>query len=295
MKFFDQSFWSSALANAMGSILASIIATMVSYWISLPFRQWLNLNIPKIGNFLQNILSWWAWPYVRFTIFLISVTLLYAELPNNNLWYFLSLVTFFTFFRKENTIASLSSPSSSFFDDFQNHNNKINTNRWKIKTGNPSISALDMGTARLQLIASNPPTGTNTFLLANGIDIDSGVVECDFELSPNSVFNIVFFCDDISDNWHMARFESRQNDWDAFLIKEEGPGVNWRFNKKLGSRRNSLQKYRARVEFNSERARMFVNGDLIGEITNPKIFGGKIGMFNEVSDVIVGSFSISKT
>ena len=47
------------------------------------------------------------------------------------------------------------------------------------------------------------------------------------------------------------------------------------------TRSNEGSWYRAKIEFSSERARMFKNGELVAEIINPKLFGKYIGLFNE--------------
>lgn len=292
--FTDQSFWSSALANALGTLIATIIITIVVYWVIKPFKYWLYRQNPKLANVLQWLLSKIMHPYTRFTIFVISIAFLYAQSPVKWFWLIVSLIVFMSFFSSDKRGYRLSSPSSIFSDNFTSSKNTIDASRWDIKTGQPSLFS-DMGHPRLQLTMANPAQATNSFLIAKDLEIDRGTVECDIYLSPNSVLNIVFFCDDKQDNWHMARFEGRTADSDAFLIKDGGPGVNWRFNKILGTRTIDNQWHRVRVEFTSEKAKMFKDGDFLGEITNPPMFGKRVGIFNECGEVLIGDFTISKS
>lgn len=294
MGIFDEFFLRDALANALGTLIAAVVTGVVIYIIINPFRRWLNLHNPELGNILQILLSWIMFPYLRLSLFIISLLFLYLQEPYKSIWFVLSLITFLSFFRREKNLYPLSSPSSIFSDDFQNSKNQVSDSRWEIKTGSPSIEPLDMGHARLRLALATPQQATNSFLVAKNIGLERGIVECEVYLSPGSVFNIVFFCNEENDNWHMARFDARQTESDAFLIKDQGKGVNWRFNKQWGIRTNDNQWHRLRLEFNSEKARMFRNGDLLGEITNPQIFGKKIGMFNECGEVLVSNFTISK-
>lgn len=291
---FDNTFWNSTFANALGTLIAATISAIFVYWILKPFRRWLYQQNPRLADILQWLLSKIMHPYVRLTVFVISIILLYIQGPMKWLWLTLSLITFISFFSKDKKYYSLSSPSSIFSDNFQNSENKINASKWEIKTGQPSLY-FEMGHPRLQLTIANPIEATNSFLVAKNLGIDRGIVECDVYISPNSVFNIVFFCDDITDNWHMARFDSRKTESDAFLIKDKGKGVNWRFNKILGVRTTDSQWHRVRVEFGSDRSKMIKDGDFLGEITNPPMFGKRVGIFNECGEVLIGDFTISKT
>jgi len=286
-------FWSSTLANALRTLMAAIISAIFVYLIVKPFRRWLYEQNPKLADILQWLLSKIMYPYIRLTVFVISITALYIQSPISWLWLMLTLIIFMSFFHRDKKYYPLSSPSSIFSDNFQNSENKINTSKWEIKTGQPLLY-FEMGHPRLQLTMANPIQATNSFLIVNSLEIDRGIVECDVYITQNSVFNIVFFCDDRNDNWHMARFDSRKTESDAFLIKDEGKGVNWRFNKILGVRTTDAQWHRVRIEFGSTKAKMFKDGDLLGEITNPQILGKKIGIFNECGEVLVGDFTISK-
>lgn len=290
---FDHYFWSNAISNAVGTLIAAIISAIFVYMIFNPIRRWLYQQNPRLAAVVQWVLSLITHPYIRLIVFVISIFILYIQGPMKGLWLTLSLIVFISFFSNYRKDYRLSSSSSIFSDNFQNSENKINTSKWNIKTGQPSLF-FEMGRPRLRLTMASPVQATNSFLIAKDLEIDRGIVECDIYLSPNSVFNIVFFCDDKNDNWHMTRFEGRQTESDAFLIKDEGRGVNWRFNKILGTRTTEHQWHRVHVEFSSEKARMFKDGDFLGEITNPQILGKKVGIFNECGEVLIGDFTISK-
>ena len=91
----------------------------------------------------------------------------------------------------------------------------------------------------------------------------------------------------------MARFDTRGGASDGLLIKDRGKGANWRTNSMAGTITSPGSWYKVRVEFNSERARMYKNGELLSEITNPQIFGTFIGLFNECGEVEVDNFTFS--
>lgn len=291
--FFNQNFWINAVSNTFGTLMAAMVSAIFVYWVIKPFRNWLFQQNSKLADFLQWLSSKIMDPYLRLTGFIISITALYIQNQMRWLWLTLSLIIFMSFFSKEKKYYSPSSPSSIFSDNFQNSKSKIDISKWEIRTGQPSLY-FEMGHPRLHLTMANPTEATNSFLVVKDLEIDRGIVECDVYISPNSVFNIVFFCDEKNDNWHMARFDSRKTESDAFLIKDKGKGVNWRFNKILGVRTTDSQWHRIRVEFGSERSKMIKDGDLLGEITNPPMFGKKVGIFNECGEVLVGVFTVSK-
>lgn len=190
-------------------------------------------------------------------------------------------------------VLSYPSRSSQFSDGFHKLDD-INKN-WGIITGKPSLNEREGNPKPSLLLSMAAPTqATNTFLLLMKIQAEKGEIECDIFLEPGSVLNIVFMCDKDKHNWHMARYESRTESTDGLLIKDGGKGNNWRFNNMATSRTNSGSWYRAKVEFSSERARMFRNGELIAEIVNPQPFGNYMGLFNECANVIVDNFKFSE-
>lgn len=174
-------------------------------------------------------------------------------------------------------------PVAKVSDDFRD------INKWKIKTGEPKIES-DFGKPAsalgLKLIS-----GTNSFVILKDMEVEQGIIECDFYLEQNSLFNIIFFYDEKQDKWYGARYDSRENYSDGFLIKDQGPGANWK-NYKMSGTNTSIKKwYRARIEFNSTKVAMYKDGELLRGFTNPIILGKSIGMFNEVGDVHVDNFS----
>lgn len=289
----DNSFWNNAAANAFGSLFAISVSGLFIYLIINPVKRWIYRQDTKLGDILRSILAKITKPYGRLIIFILSLVYLYLNAPIKEISLVINFLVFISFFDKKNVIYKLTSTLNSFHDNFSNKNNQLDKTKWFVKTGTPKIY-FEMGHPKLNLTMANPPETTNSFLLVKDKYIQRGIVECDLYLSPDSVFNIVFFCNEKSHKWHMARYEGRQTESDAFLIKDEGPGANWRFNKILGTRANPGQWNRIRVEFTTEKAKMFRNGDLLGEITNLPAFGNQVGFFNECGEVLIGDFSISE-
>lgn len=89
----------------------------------------------------------------------------------------------------------------------------------------------------------------------------------------------------------MARYESRDQNSDGILIKDQGPGNNWGEHSMSGTRTTPREWHRARVEFDKEKITMYRDGILIAEIKQPIIFGDRIGIFNECADVHIDNFS----
>lgn len=279
-----------AIGNFLGGLLLAVLGfivldqTKVRPWIVSNFQPFIIEGYQKIFGFVSN-------KYLRIAIFIFSLWMINITI-NTLLFSVVAALVLFSFvFRQRYT--KLSFPSSEFSDGFDKEEN-IKRN-WIIKTGKLS---LDEGKGKprpsLKLNVSDPPEATNTFLLLKDFKSERGVIECDIWLPPGSLVNIVFLCDKDKDNWHMARFDTRGGgSSDGFLIKDQGPGVNWRGNQMSGTITNSQSFYKVRVEFSSERARMFRDGELLAEITNPQIFGSHIGIFNEVGEAIIDNFTFS--
>lgn len=176
-------------------------------------------------------------------------------------------------------------PVGKISDDFQTLDN------WEVKTGEPEKET-NFGnpapTLRLKKVSGQR---TNSFVILKNILTEEGIIECDFYLEQDALLNIVFFCDKAKDNWYMARFDSRGNYSDGFLIKNQGLGVNWRNFRMSGTQTSAKKWWRARVEFDSTRVAVFRDGELLVEFNNPQILGGSIGLFNEVNHVYIDNFS----
>lgn len=288
----DDNFWNNSLANFTGTIFATFVTSVLGIGLFKPLRKWFykqNANLTKV---LLVIFDFLTHPILWLTVFFVFQAMIFFDF-NKTLGLTAScviLVRFFFFPRKFDS--SYPSVSSQFSDEF--HRLEDIKKSWDTITGNPTLDE-GKGNPRpsLQLNLMNPDEATNTFLLLKKIKSDRGVIECDVFLNEGSVLNIVFMCDKDNHNWHMARYDSRGSNTDGFVIKDSGNGANWRLNSMSTARTNSGTWYKVKVEFNSERARMFRDGELIEEIVNPQVFGNNVGLFNECADVSVDNFKFS--
>lgn len=288
----DNNFWSNVLANASGTIIATVITAAFGYFFVDPFRQWIFRTSPKLNRFILIVIDFIYKPIVWLVAFFGFQTMIFFD--RYRFWSLIATsIILLRFFRSSKPESkTYPSRSSQFSDGF--HKLEDIERNWETITGKP---ALDEGRGNprpsLQLAKIDPPQATNTFLLLKKITTESGVIECDFFLERGALLNIVFMCDKGNHNWHMARFDSRGGTTDGLLIKDGGKGNNWRFNNMSTSRSSAGSWYKAKVEFNSERVRMFRNGELVTEITNPQIFGKYIGIFNERGNVSIDNFKFS--
>lgn len=288
----DNNFWSNALANAVGTIIAALITGAFGFFLFDPLRQWIYKNNPKFARILLKLLDFIYQPVLWIvTFFVFQATILF------NIYRFWSVVAtsiillrFYISSRSEGR--AYPSRSSQFSDGFHELGN-VKKN-WEIITGEPTLDK-EKGNPKPSLYFNMtvPHHRTNTFLILKEITAKQGEIECDFFLEQGALLNIVFMCDKTNLNWHMARYDSRGGTTDGLLIKDGRKENSWRFNNMSTSRTNSGSWYRAKVEFSSERARMFRNGELIAEITNPQVFGKYIGLFNECANVSVDNFKFS--
>ncbi len=288
----DNSFWNNALANAVGTIIAALITGAFGFFLFDPLRQWIYKNNPKFARIILKLLDFIYQPMLWIIAFFIFQAMILFNVFR--FWGVVAtsiiLLRFYVSSRSE--IKAYPSLSSQFSDGF--HKLTDVKKNWEIITGELTLDE-DKGNPRpsLYLTKTDPPQATNTFLLLKEVTAERGEIECDFFLEHGGLLNIVFMCDKTSHNWHMARYDSRGGTTDGLLIKDSGKGNNWRFNNMSASRTNSGSWYRAKIEFSSERVRMFRNGELIAEITNPQKFGKYIGLFNECANVSVDNFKFS--
>lgn len=292
--FINSPFWQNTSANTLGTLMATLVIFIFTYWIIKPVQSWVYRQNPRIAIILQQILLIIGNSWLRGTIFALSILLIYFDWWKNYFSFGMSILMFLTFFKSKNMFSKLSFPSSTFSDEFKSIE-EIRRN-WETVTGNIDIDKNDgQPQPSLWLERSEPREATNTFLLVKNLETQSGIIECDIKLGQDSLFNIVFFCNKTGHNWHMARWDTRRGTSDGFLIKTGGPGQNWRINNMVGTQTTPGSWHKVRVEFSNEKAKMFRDGELLAEITNPQMFGQQIGFFNECGEVRVDNFTFSET
>lgn len=285
------------LKDIVNGAIANISAAIVLFVLGLLFldnnkilKPWMYKYLSKFGKSFVNTLIFlikiFADPIFR--IVLAGVFLVLINYKGGDLTYsFLVLLILWSFLWKSEK-KSIFLPSPKFSDGFE----KLDIERWEIKTGNPIIEnnfgkpAPDLGLSVFSEVR------TDSFVILKGRDVEQGIIECDFYLEDGAIFNIVFFADDKKDAWYMARYDSRSHYSDGFLIKNHQK--SWEEFKMSGTKTPTKKWLRARVEFNSTKVSMYSEDNLIMEFTNPNIFGKKIGMFNEINFVHVDNFSLTE-
>lgn len=292
MNFFDNNFPRDVFAGTLGNLFSALVVALLGYALidQTKLRPWIYKIIkPTIVNIIQKAVNLIFNKYSRIGLFLFS--LIMVNLAINKIWFsIVSVLIVFSFAFRQKFTRSVT--SSDFSDGFHRAED-INTN-WRVKTGSPRLdNTKGLPQPSLILSLADPPQATNTFLLHRSLRAERGIIECDAFLNPESLLNIVFLCDSRDDNWHMARYDTRNGTSDGFVIKDGGPGANWRLNVTSGTRSTPGIWYRIKVEFSSERARMFRNGELLAEIINPQIFGSRFGFFNECGDINIDNLTFT--
>ncbi len=292
MKLFDINFWSNTLANFIGSTLSWLVIGILSTILIKPLRKWIYRQSPKFAHLLLPVIDFLTSPAFLLVIFFVFQVLILFDIYTYVAIIATSSVFLMTIKGDIFNLRAIPSLSSQFSDEFHKMSD-INSN-WITFTGSPTLDT-DKGNPRpsLKLNFIDPPESTNTFLISRKIKSKRGMIECDVFLNQGAVLNVVFLCDKLNHNWHMARYDSRDRNTDGFVIKDMGKGANWRLNSMSTKRTNSGTWYKIKVEFSSERARMFRDGELIEEITNPQLFGEHIGLFNECAEVSIDNFRYS--
>lgn len=290
MNLIDQNTIRDIFAGALGNLLSGVLLAMLGYTLidKTKLRPWIYKYLkPPVLKIIRQINDILFNPTVRIGIFIFALLMINIGVKQL-IFSIIAVFVLLTFVFKQR--GRLSSPSSDFSDGF--HKLEDIKSNWITKNGTPELDeSKGLPSPSLRLAFLDPPQATNTFLLLKDMKSERGMIECDILLEPGSLLNIVFLCDKENDNWHMGRFDTRGGTSDGFLIKDGGKGVNWRINNMAGMRTNPGSWYKVRVEFNSERARMYRNGELLSEITNPQIFGTFIGIFNECGEVRVDNFT----
>jgi len=235
----------------------------------------------KLREIISFLIKFVVHPYLRLFLSLILILSLNYGYNKALSSLFLILITW-SFIKKEKKVKSL--PVAEFSDGFKNLED------WSIKDGSPEIKK-DFGKPEPSLnLKFDPNEKNNSVVFLKNIRKKSAVIECDFYLEENAIFNIVFFANTQDDRWYMARYDSRGRYSDGFIIKDGGLGYTWRNHILSGTKTSSKEWHRARLEFNESKVSMYKDNILIAEFENPNLFGSQIGIFNEVGDVYVDNF-----
>ena len=281
-----KSFFSGIIANICTAVVFLILGVTffddrrkLRPWIFSLFGEKFTRYLYKFINFLVN--PWLRVVVILFLLFEINYRKGDVILSGISFLIILSFVL-------KSKFKYEFSPASEISDGFKNLDN------WVINNGTPVIEnnfgkpAPDLG------LKSVTGDRMNSFVVLKNIECERGIVEFDFYLEENSLLDVVIFADIENDKWHMARYDSRKEYSDGFIIKDSGPGINWKNNILAGTQTTIKEWHRARVEFDFQKILMYRDGTLLLELPNPTIFGNKLGMFNELNDVHIDNFSFIK-
>lgn len=271
--------------------LANILAAIILFILTLVFLDRKRVLAPWLYKFFGVTFTKYLYLAIKLLvhpllrILLAFIFLIFINYRGGDLLFSLFVLLILLSFLIKQKYEDRFLPVGKISDDFQTLDN------WEVKTGEPEIETNFGKPAPAIGLKKVSGQRTNSFVILKNILTEQGIIECDFYLEQDALLNIVFFCDKTKDNWYMARFDSRRNYSDGFLIKNQGAGVNWRNFRMSGTQTSAIKWCRARVEFDSTRVAVFKDGELLVEFNNPQILGGSIGLFNEVNHVHIDNFS----
>lgn len=282
------------ISNFIGSMLHWIVVGL----ITLAYLQSRKKLLPfiykffgqRIADFLQKATNFIIDPRLRVIIIALLLVVIHITQPSFGLSVGIFLLSLSLLWKPK--IKTSFDPLPTFSDDFSSK--KHTEKSWLSKTHKLEIEdnfgkpAPDLG---LKYIGTE---ATNTFLYLKDIEAKKGVIECDVYLEPGAVFNLVFFANVSKHNWYMARLDTRERNSDGFLIKDKGPGNNWRELAMSGTRSKVKEWIRVRLEYSELKASLYINNELLVEtvIEITTAFGKKIGLFNELADVHIDNFAL---
>lgn len=278
--------------NFLLNIVANILSAPLLFILGLIFLDRERKLAPWIYRFFGERVATWLYDLVKVIVspysrlVLILAALIYINIGDHDLLLsiFISLFSLTLLFPGRKFTSFL--PIASISDSFEN------LNKWKTITGTPLIED-NFGKPAPDLILNHVNGGTNSFITLDKIEKEKGIIECDFYLEDEAIFNIIFFADTERRKWYMARFDSRGNRSDGFIIQDDTHG-NWREFRMSGTRTSTKEWHRARLQFDRNKASLFRDGILLVEFDNPEAFGKNIGFFNEVKNVHVDNFSFTE-
>lgn len=289
----SQYFWSDVFSNSVAGLISGLILILFSVFIfdeRKVLRPWINnLASPLARHILNSLLMvrlvlFHEYARVTYISAIVLILLFYNQRPNVYYLAAFAILCVLTLLFKSSP-GLLRRPRSVFSDtEFSLFEH------WQPITGVFTQDATHGKPAPGLLLPRVDGQATNTFLILNGVEMESGIIECDYYLEPEGLLNVVVFCDISEQNWYMARYEARSTEHDGILVKGQGPGANWRHDTTGTSRSSARTWHKARIEFSSEKIVMYRDDELITEITAPNIFGKAIGLFNELNDVHIDNF-----
>jgi len=165
--------------------------------------------------------------------------------------------------------------SSSFEYDFSNLDAWKPLSEWSPEFKEHGLKLVDHDHLRKVLLNDRLPEFVN------------GKIECEVYLEKGALFNVMLR-GDISNDFYMARLDTRAACWDCFLIRPRGKG--WKECNAINTLKHHSpygQWLKMRVIADGKRLSLYRDDVLVDEIDDAEVTSGTIGLFAELSNVYV--------
>lgn len=248
--------------------------------------------LSKLGKFIASIFLFLAkllWnAYSRF-LYVFSLLALICFFSKNAIIYYLSIGVLLIYLLSARFEKPKFGEAPLFSDSFDEPDL---TKKWEIKTGAPDTD-IPFGKPEPSLRLKRGGTATHSFVIIKDLDnFKDGIIECDVLLKPGALVNICFRIQD-NGKGYMVRLDTRGgNDDDSFLEKTGDTSWEHRIHTKEISKPGDWHHIKLVIHNDNFK---FFKGDVLLAVWNDKKYGvGKIGIFNELEEVHIDNFVISK-
>lgn len=165
--------------------------------------------------------------------------------------------------------------------------------RWETKTGSPRIDeAFGHPAPSLHLPLAGDER-TRSFAIVKEIsEFKDGHIECTVHLEPYSLVNIVFRANMETNQFYMARLDTRPGCPDA-ILRNDGPGFGWGIIAEQGQRTSPNEWHQMKVIVREDSIQLYRNDILVASARDATYTSGQVGIFNEVQGCHVDNFIVS--
>lgn len=290
IKLLDLSLDENDIANQVVATAIFALVTGVFYLLikfikiiinKLGIKYSSRSSISYIINLIKSVFNFFSDPAVRI-IFLTIISAYLFYLSKSIIGLALSVVMFYiglSFYTDLKRKKSGKEPL--LLDTFKNLDN------WRTVSGNPEVDT-NLGNPAPSVILSTS-RGQNSTMELNELDFSDGVIEADIYLEPNSLINIVFRANFSENKYYMARFDSRNGNFNAFLKNE---GTDWFIIAKSNRNTRHSDWQTIRVVISGDTFKMYDEKGLVITVIDTEYSEGSIGVFNEVASAHLDNISI---
>lgn len=270
--------WSDYIVQTLAGLTIVAITALIGYLTSARFRNWLTVTVDYMTRWLARY-----WPYVVVGgLLFISEYMLYRLYDDWKLIAYSILDIAFTI--SAVWLLAFTSKKSATLFDYKPH---TLLHGWKAPSNwIPRITARG-----LELVSHN---GMSKVLLLEDLPrFTNGVIECEVYLESGALFDVLLRGDLESNEFYMARFDSRTSLWDCILVQPKS-GVWHPCNEtnRLTYHSPHNRWLTMRVIADGQAISLFRDGTLIDWIDDAPIKAGRIGLLAEVANVYVRRVSI---